>query len=493
MTAHRYHRWLLRALPPLLVAVVVAPLAGPADAARAPAPQALAGDPAKPNVVLVLTDDQTTHTLSKMPYLNSQRWFRFDQAFVENGLCCPSRASILKGQYDSRTGVSHNANTTNFDPEETLATSLQRRGYRTALMGKYLNQYVGPAVVPGWNEWQVPYSTALYAQYSYPMSNNGRYEWHGTTPEHYQVKVLTDRGSRFIADSAAQAKPFFLLWTPSATHTPWKASPARQGMYAGEPVVRPASFNEADMRDKPAWLRSKPKRDPLKMDADRRLEMAAARTVDDGIAQLDASLKSAGVYDNTIVIFMTDNGYALGEHRWLTKRCAYDECLRTPLLVRYPERGVSGRDSSHLISNVDIMPTILQMTGATTPLPQDGRSFLPLVTGSGSGTPWRDVVLSHWPGGSTVGQAGKPDSIPQFWGARSLTEKYIELDTGEREFYDLVADPAEMVNQAANPAFATRVSKMKVKLDGLKAAAGASAFPRNASMPGPGELGIDLD
>ena len=483
-------RGALLALP--LLAVLAAPaLPGSASAAE-PTDPVEAPAAAPPNIVLVVTDDQTMATMKPeyMPYLFQQKWVQFPNAIVENALCCPSRATIITGQYDSRTGVSHNGQVSRFNPNETLATALQRRGYTTGLIGKYLNEYDGLTVPPGWDEWQVPYSTTLYNQYRYPLSRNGVREWRGESPADHQVEVLTSRSEAFISRTAQQGDPFFLMFAPTVNHTPWKASPTHEGRYASEPVTWSAAFNEKDVSDKPRFIKTRPLRDPAAMTANRRKEFAAARTLDDSLRRLDTSLRAAGVYDNTAVVFMTDNGYALGEHRWLTKRCQYEECIRTPMLVRYP--GAAAKSVPRLISNIDITPTILAMAGASTTRTVDGKSFLPYVTGSSSPT-WRTGALIHWPGGNTTGQSGKPDSIPQYWGVRTVKDKYVELDTGEREYYDLVGDPYELVNQAANPAYATRVQALKSQLATLKRQAGASAFPPNTSMPAPGELGPDVD
>ena len=488
MPAPRLRRAAL-ALPPLLAVGLLVP-----QAASTSAPAAAATTPL--NVVLVLTDDQTLGSLAKMPYLSSQQWIDFPNAVIENGLCCPSRATVLTGQYDTHTGVTHNAQVGDFDPRETLATALQRRGYRTGLIGKYLNMYDGSTVPPGWDDWQVPYSTTLYNQYRYPLSNNGKREWRGSTPADYQLDLLTTRGQQFIATSAAQRKPFFMMFAPTATHTPWKASPAREGMYASEPVVRSPSFNEADASDKPLYIRKRPMRDGAAMDASRRKEWEAARSTDDALQRLDSALETAGVKDSTVVIYMTDNGYALGEHRWVTKRCEYDECLRTPLLVRYP--GQAARKVPQVASNIDIAPTVLSIAGATTTRPVDGASLLPFLDPAAAPAPtaWREGALIHWPGGNTTGLSGKPDSIPQFWGIRTAKDKYVELDTGEKEYYDLVADPHELVNLLSRPTTAaqkTRVATLERQLDALKVDAGAAALPLNTSMPAPGVLGPDLD
>jgi arylsulfatase A-like enzyme len=195
-----------------------------------------------------------------------------------------------------------------------------------------------------------------------------------------------------------------------------------------------------------------------------------------------------------VLIFMTDNGYAFGSHRWESKRCEFNECGQTPILIRYP--GLSPhRDTTHLISNVDIAPTIAALAGATPAIATDGRSFLPFVLGQSAS--WRNSLLLHWPGGDMEGRAGQPDSMPQFWGVLARASdggwwKYVEVDTGERELYDEDADPAEMNNRAGEPAVAGIQAELRSMLTTLKSQAGATATLRT-DMPVPGPLGPDFD
>jgi arylsulfatase A-like enzyme len=232
------------------------------------------------------------------------------------------------------------------------------------------------------------------------------------------------------------------------------------------------------------------------MDSARRLQWEGAASIDDAIRRLDTVLRTIGEFDNTVLIFMTDNGYSFGEHRWLAKRCEFNECSRTPMLIRYP--GLPGRhDAAHLLSNVDIAATIAELAGTTIPttVRRDGTSFAPLILGET--VPWRDSVLFHWSGGDMEGRPGQPDSMPQFWAVLARTSdggfwKYVELDTGERELYDQVRDPYELNNRAGEPALATLQQELRAELQALKAEAGVASTTRRADMPVPGFLGPDL-
>lgn len=457
----------------------------------------------KPNIVFILTDDQTMESYTKMTYLNSQTdWIKFDKAFVNNGLCCPSRATILSGQFDTHTGVGNNAQGKNLREAETLPVWLQRAGYQTGMFGKYLNQYPfgrGLYKPAGWSEWQVAYNAGpkwgIYSQYNYKINNNGRSEVHYNTAADYMPTVISNKMVTFIRNKAAAHQPFFAMYTPTATHGPWTPSPTRKGTMSTAPLAAKPNFNYV-AANQPAYLKAQTALSQSTMNSHRRKEFEAALSVDDTINKIDTALKNAGVYNNTIVIFMTDNGYSHGSHKWERKRCEFNECMLTPMLIRYP--GLAAKtDTTHLVSNVDMAATISELAGTTPAIPQDGMSFAPFILGQ-TVTSWRDSLLLHWPGGDMEGRAGKPDSMPQFWGVISTTAdggfwKYIELDTGEKELYNELVDPYEMTNLAGDPAYADKQAELLAKLNALKAQAGAAAAPLRTDMPVAGTLGPDLD
>jgi arylsulfatase A-like enzyme len=286
------------------------------------------------------------------------------------------------------------------------------------------------------------------------------------------------------------------MFTPTATHYPWRASPTRAGTLTNAPVTRSPSFNVA-AADQPAYLRAQPASDGAEMDRLRRKQWEGAASVDDAIRRLDSALRATGEFQNTVMIFMTDNGYSFGEHRWQTKRCEFNECSRTPMLVRYPGVSPDGRnDTTHLLSNVDIAATISEIAGARPGIQQDGRSFAPLIIGQS--VTWRDSVLFHWPGGDMEGRAGQPDSMPQFWAVLAQASdgdlwKYVELDTGERELYNQRTDPYEMNNRAGEPATANIQAELRAELQALKNQAGATSTALRADMPVSGPVGPDFD
>ncbi len=186
---------------------------------------------------------------------------------------------------------------------------------------------------------------------------------------------------------------------------------------------------------------------PPNSDPARRKQWDTLLAVDDALKEMYSTLDRLQILRDTVIVFMTDNGFAFGEHRWLGKHCAYEECIHTPLLVWYP--GAAGRPIHELVSDVDIAPTLAGLAGITPASPVDGHSFVPLLLGQSSA--WPDEVLIR---GYNTNEAGTP---PTFWGVRTPQYKYIEtVPTGEVELYDLASDPFELSNVADQPDYAER-------------------------------------
>jgi N-acetylglucosamine-6-sulfatase len=416
----------------------------------------------RPNIVLILTDDQSYESVAKMPYLSSRGyWLNYPRAYIENALCCPSRATILTGRYDTHTGVINNNTGSKLDESNTVAVWLRGVGYRTALVGKYLNQYpFGRPLYtpPGWSEWHVPYTEALYNQYNYPLNDNGTVTNFGSTAADYQVDVLRARAVSVINTTPA-GTPLFLYFAPTSTHDPWTPAPRHKGSFRGVAMPRYPNQNETNVSDKPAWVRALPLLNLATQDANRRKEWTAALAIDEAVKAIDDALAARGMLTNTVQIFMTDNGYSFGAHRYDRKRCEYEECTHTPFLVRYP--GQAARSDPRLVSNVDLASTFCALAGCTPGLSQDGRSLVPVL--ENTATSWRDGILQHWPGGTAAGV-----NIPGFYAIRTQQWRYVELATGERELYDLQADPYELQNRHGQSAYAQVEADLAAKLAALK-------------------------
>jgi N-acetylglucosamine-6-sulfatase len=437
----------------------------------------------RPNVIVVLTDDQTFESLphdpAVMPYLQAQisdptaGWRWFPNAFVNTPLCCPSRATILTGRYSHHTGVRNNGEGSRLDESSTLATWLRASGYRTALVGKYLNEYPFgrvPYVPPGWDRFVGKENTSDATVYrDYTVVDDGVSRSYGNAPEDYATDVLARDAVGFLRTTPPE-RPFFLLFAPSAPHRPWLPAPGDAGAYARLAIHDPASVGEADVSDKPAWVRHLPPvsaSERAQLRADRRREYETLLAVDDAMRSIDDELRARGELERTIVFYLTDNGFALGEHRWVTKSCPYDPCIRVPFFIRVP--GSEGGTDGHLVSNVDLAPTIADIAGVEPGLRQDGLSLAPLLGLDGS--PGRDppairrrAILVEFAGG---------DGIPAWWGIRTRRFLWVDLRTGEHELYDLdgvlgPADPNELHNRADRAAYAGVRRRLERRLESLR-------------------------
>jgi arylsulfatase A-like enzyme len=219
---------------------------------------------------------------------------------------------------------------------------LHRAGYFTGLVGKYLNRYPfgrGPYVPLGWDRWAGKMQGgggSVY--YHYTLVEQGFPVPYGSEPEDYSTDVIAAWAVEFIR-TVPEDRPFFLEITPTAPHSPWIPAPRDAGAYASTPVAEPPSVGEEDVSDKPAWIRGLPERGPgvrALIDQDRRRAYEALRSVDDAVRKVVEALRERGELEDTVILYLTDNGFSFGEHRWVGKQCPYEECIRTPFLVRYP-------------------------------------------------------------------------------------------------------------------------------------------------------------
>lgn len=437
-----------------------------------------ARDPGKPNIIIILTDDQPVGTTYVMETLNQEligNGINFNNGFVTTPLCCPSRASILTGEYASHHGVltnrKPNGGAAAFVDTTTLATWLNDAGYATAWMGKYMNAYedLKPAgyVPPGWDEWDVIYNggddelTRMYLGYS--MSENGKIVQYGKKDRDYSTDVIARKGVEFIKDSADE--PFFLVMSFFAPHQPYKPATRHNKLFSADLIEwRPPSFNEEDVTDKPQWVQNVDSALVDYIDKEYKRSLRTLVAVDEGIADVLEALDDIDQRDNTFIVFMSDNGLTWGEHRLTTsKNCPYEECIRVPFVISYPALITQPRQDNRLVTNVDLAPTFLELAGLPIPDTVDGTSLLSLLHDD-PGLAWRDAVLiEHWPTGEGFG-----DTIPTFYGVRTDAWKYVEYDTGEKELYDLVNDPYELENQILNPEYQTLMAELATRLAELK-------------------------
>jgi arylsulfatase A-like enzyme len=511
------------ALAGALLAVVVSAAPVPASpsrvaasaerstAAALPAPVTSASQP--PDIIWIITDDQRFDSMGAcfpggypgrpasvtpcpMPNVAAdliQHGVTFTLGYVPTSLCCPSRASLFTGNHAHTTGVLTNSREAGawdaFRPLEgsTVATWLDAAGYRTALVGKYLNKYANTSFVPpGWDEWYVRWAAKENFGYNaMTVVDDGTIvdvpnQDYGST---YTTTMFRNRAVSVVEDTPA-GTPLFMMFAPDAPHAPSTPAPHDALAYNGMPKWRPPSFNEADVSDKPAWVRALPfndGRDELHEDvAETLLE------IDRGVADIVDAMDEAGRLDDAMIVFTSDNGLSWGEHGFHDdKFCEYEECHRVPFVIRYDRvtGGVPRVDTTHLVRNLDLPATALELAGVTSPPAIEGRSLLSLVEDPSA--PWQTAIL-----GEDFGDETKTDAadIPNLTLVRTSPGdplgqwQYVELATGERELYDLAADPFQLVNLAGSPAQGSTQAALASRLASLR----ASTAPVVAFTSGPG-------
>jgi N-acetylglucosamine-6-sulfatase len=451
----------------------------------------------RPNIVVFETDDQTLAEMEMLPSVRrliGDVGVTFDNNFVSFSLCCPSRATFLTGQYSHNNGVRGNVlpegGYEKLDSTNTLPVWLQRAGYYTAHLGKYLNGYGRRdplEIPPGWSEWRGSVDPSTYRFYGYTLNENGALTTYCAIPEPscYQTDVYRDKAKEIIRRRAPEG-PFFLWVSWLADHsggprepddprnqaTPLPA-PRHKNALSGTPLPRPPSFNEADVSDKPLVIRRRPLMNPRRIAGvqenwQQRRESLMA--VDEAVSSIIETLRQTGELENTLIIFTPDNGFFHGEHRIPNGKVAwYEPSIHLPLLMRWTgnrslPRGVH-RDQ--LVMNVDDAATILAAAGATPNRVQDGVSLLQLWRDAGKEL-GRDILVDNMPG------------VIHFDAIRSRNYKYAEYQNGDRELYDLRRDPHELESQHNDAAYNAIKTSLATRLHNLVSCAGASCRARPA-------------
>ncbi len=438
----------------------------------------------RPNIVFILTDDQEAASTSVMANLNNliaAQGATFSKFYYSLSLCCPSRTTMLRGQYPHNHGIHSNflpnggwrkANALGLETS-TIATWLNAAGYNTSYIGKYLNEYnLAPAgyIPPGWTDWHAFYSTPLYSNYK--LNENGIVVSYGSGAAAYSTDVFSARAVQFINSQAGATKPFFLWVAPNAPHGPSVPAARHLNTFSAVPLPQPPNFNEVDVSDKPRWVRNNPLLTPAEISTRttlhrRRLETLLA--ADEMIKAIVDALDATGQLDNTYIVFTSDNGFHIGQHRLVRDRnSAYEEDILGPLFVRGP--GVpAGLVLDHLVLNNDLAPTFAEIGAAIVPGFVDGRSFLPLLSGSGS-------PASAWRQNFAVEYDADPQPVtekipPEFFALRTRQFTYIEYVTAERELYDNLVDPWQVTNIVAT-APTQLLSALSAQLAAVRACTG---------------------
>jgi N-acetylglucosamine-6-sulfatase len=487
-----------------------------------------------PNVVVVVTDDQTlaSYNAATMPFVSGfmgSQGTTFTNAIATSPNCCPSRASILTGQYPHNHGVlsnrlgypalKHKAN--------TLPVWLRHKGYRTAHVGKYLNGYAefiqtNTEVAPGWDEWQTMLAPRYYG---YKLASDRRLIRKGNSPSDYSGRVLTRKAVKIIRRDLPRSAPLYLQLDYYAPHTQGggtgrcssaaRPDPADEDLFADEPLPQPPAFNEADVEDKPTFIRRLPLIDQPGIDqAQNRYgcALASLASVDRGFEQIVKALDKRGELDKTAIFFLSDNGYFYGEHRLPSeKQQAFEEAIRVPFAVHWPAKiATPPSQSAAPVANIDLAPTILELAKARSCRKRrrcramDGRSLLPLAKGSSTG----------WAAGRVLGiefdvseSRARRGSTCAFDGVRTPIDVYVEHKrvvsdpeegvcepTHEAEQYQLATDPAygglpadpfelrnltsPLVDESTDPNVVARRAELEELLDRMRDCSGIAGRDR---------------
>jgi N-acetylglucosamine-6-sulfatase len=457
-------------------------LRGEAVAASSPR---LQQSQARPNVLVLMTDDQTVESMRVMTNVRAllgARGTTFENNFASFPLCCPSRTTFITGQYGHNHTIMGNAAPAGgYDKlapthANSLPAWLRQAGYHTVHVGKYLNGYgrARPAEVPaGWTEWYGSTDPSTYRFYNYTLNENGRLVTYGTGAANYQTDVYGRKSVELIRRLAPATQPFFLSVAFLAPHSggprdiddpPNQATPSpaprHRNRFASEPLPAPPSFNEADVSDKPAGIRSRALIRPARINGIRenyqqRLESVLA--VGEAIRDIVAALEASGELSRTLIVFTADNGFFHGEHRVPDgKVLVYEPSVRVPLILRGP--GVpAGVSRSNLTANVDLAATILDVANARPGRRPDGRTLMPFAR-DGLVRSSRDILLE----------------TTSYSAIRTPRYVFVQHTNGDQELYDLAKDPHQLQSLHADPRFIGLKNDLGSRLSRLRTCAGDS-------------------
>jgi arylsulfatase A-like enzyme len=432
--------------------------------------------------VLILTDDQRWDTLQYMPNVQSlleAHGVTFANAFDNNPLCCPTRATIMTGLTSGHNGVWWNRGlhggfdsfVRNGDQNRQIFLWLHAAGYRTGFIGKFLTNYRMDDLswsMPGVDDWQ-PFlldeapapcqtgeRTAGYWATCY--DNNGALETHDASE--YSTTTSGDKAVSFIR-GASPGQPLFLFYAPRAPHTPTIPEPQYAGACAGvQPLSGGPSYNQAILRG-PAYMANRAPATPAVQAMWTGLWMDDCRTllsVDDQVGNIVQALQDTGRLNNTLIMFTSDNGFSFLEHRWHGKVVPYDESIRVPLVIRddaVVPPSLQGSTDAGMVTSLDDTPTFLEAAGLGRSL--DGTSLFPRLDGTSSSVASGDVLIEH--AGGTV--------VPDYCGIRAPGFMYARYATGEEELYALSGDPYELRNVAGLSGYAAILSSMRARTRAL--------------------------
>jgi arylsulfatase A-like enzyme len=452
-----------------------------------------------PNIILILTDDQQQAAMSaygnqilQTPNMDriASEGIRFTEAFVTNSLCAPSRASILTGLYSHAHGVITNGggptswNQPGFrDDQITFVHLLRQVGYHTALAGKWhLRSWP-----TGFDQWIILPGQGVY-QDPEMIANGVRVKFRGHVED-----VIGDQALTFLQQKPKD-KPFCLLYQFKAPHRSWLPASRFEKIFADVEIPVPRTFEdrlegrpeavrkaEMAIADIPDFSdRGVPESLPREERKRRNLQLLVKNYyrvllgVDENVGRVLDFLDTNGLTENTVIVYTSDNGFFLGEHGLFDKRLMYEPSIRVPMMLRFPARVHAGHtDTNHMVLNIDIASTLLELAGVPVPSWMHGRSWLPIL--EGGETPWRDAFLYEYYEYPAV------HCVRKNRGVRTDQWKLMHFweQPEEWELYNLHNDPDETNNLAARAEHADRLRQLQSKLEGLRREVG------DVDPPGP--------
>jgi arylsulfatase A-like enzyme len=446
-----------RCLVVAICLVVAASCTGDAGGGRPPVP---------PNLLVILTDDQRTDALATMP--KTKQWFteegtEFTHAFATTPQCCPSRASILTGRYAHNHRVLTNFDAAKLDEDFTVESYLREAGYRTAIVGKYLNRIgsyrdranasISPKHFDDWAIFLGGYFETLF-------NVNGELE----SVDRYSTDFISEKATDLLDEfEEDDQEPWFMYVTPFAPHLPSEPSPEYRGasvpFFEGNPAIERVGKRQPDFLVR----REVSLKDARIM---RRKQLRALMSADDLVGSISSKLEELDEDRDTFAIFMSDNGHQWGEKGLVGKGYPYQQSVSVPLMIRWPGHVSAGVSDDRMVANVDITPTLLDAAGISVDAkhPFDGRSLLE----DGA----RDELLLEFAG---LEEQGIAPWAALTTGSQTFVE-YYRRRTGEvlfKELYDLEKDPYELQNLAGVKELETRVEALSKRLASVRDCSGS--------------------